>query len=601
MSLSGLWGLLGIPAVILIHFIQPRLRRREIATLFLLDRKDSVRVETRTISRIRNSLSFWLQILTVVVLTFLLCEPQRTMLRPVQRVALVLDSSFSMAAAKERMLMSLPSFLDKVESSARVTEWFVYETNLRRGQVYHGFQRRELFQKLAHWEPSVGEHDIRSSLRAVADVIGEGASYYLLTDHRFEVLDRFSVLSFGRELPNWGVLGTRVSTLASGALGFETVVGNYSREKSERTVSIEIEGKAIEQNPIVLDPGKFTTVHGEFPKDVDEVVVRLNADEFQLDDALPIRRPKAKELKVFAERGEFSVAFRRILTSLDSVQRVEKATQADLRLQTASRRDSVSAEGAAIVFFEPKSESVGENGGPRISGPLIAEHSLLSDGLNWGSFFPGSIGRLKSLVSDEVVIWAGQTPLIFMRETGVGRQLFVNFDIRQGNTLRDPAMILMLNRFVEQVRSAAPGYLAANLELNQPLPGLTGDLTRLRSRFRPVNGVPNEGFQPVGALPAAPLRPGFIDIADGAGALFSGAAAFADARESDFSGFESFVQLVQSSSSSVRIGNAFELWYPLFIMLLISILLTLWTREKWLRALCASALEFISRRGAADR
>ena len=66
----GLWALLGLPAVVAIHFLQRRNRRMPATTLFLLEQ---MRRESRTgnrFERLRTSVPFWLQLLMVLLLTW---------------------------------------------------------------------------------------------------------------------------------------------------------------------------------------------------------------------------------------------------------------------------------------------------------------------------------------------------------------------------------------------------------------------------------------------------------------------------------------------------------------------------------------------------
>ena len=66
----GFWALLGIPAVLLIHFLQRESRRLPISTLFLLEHIDRESVKGRQFDRLRQSIPLWLQLLGVVILTW---------------------------------------------------------------------------------------------------------------------------------------------------------------------------------------------------------------------------------------------------------------------------------------------------------------------------------------------------------------------------------------------------------------------------------------------------------------------------------------------------------------------------------------------------
>ena len=52
---TGLWALLGIPAVLAIHLLQQQARRHTVSTLFLIDHLGQENASGRVIDRIRNS------------------------------------------------------------------------------------------------------------------------------------------------------------------------------------------------------------------------------------------------------------------------------------------------------------------------------------------------------------------------------------------------------------------------------------------------------------------------------------------------------------------------------------------------------------------
>ena len=95
---AGFWALLGIPAVLLIHFLQRESRRVRASTLFLLEQLAPESAQGRRFERLRNSAALWLQLLAVLLFAWLLAGPR--WLRPdsVQKVVFVLDSSASMSA-----------------------------------------------------------------------------------------------------------------------------------------------------------------------------------------------------------------------------------------------------------------------------------------------------------------------------------------------------------------------------------------------------------------------------------------------------------------------------------------------------------------------
>ena len=73
----GFWALLGIPAVIVIHFLQRQAKVIPVSTLFLLAQTQRESVSGRRFDRLTNSIPLWLQLLMVLLLTWILVEPDR--------------------------------------------------------------------------------------------------------------------------------------------------------------------------------------------------------------------------------------------------------------------------------------------------------------------------------------------------------------------------------------------------------------------------------------------------------------------------------------------------------------------------------------------
>ena len=180
---AGWWALLGIPAVILIHFLQHEARRMRVSTLFLLEHLGQESTEGRVFERVRNSASLWLQLLAVLLVTWLLVAPRWVRSDSVQRVAVVLDSSVSMSAFKDRIEHQVPLALRRLGRASATTEWRVIETDPGRGTLYAGQDLSELRVRLQGWQPRLGTHDTRAALRVASNLVGPAGTVVLVSDH----------------------------------------------------------------------------------------------------------------------------------------------------------------------------------------------------------------------------------------------------------------------------------------------------------------------------------------------------------------------------------------------------------------------------------
>ncbi|HQW29333.1 MAG TPA: BatA domain-containing protein, partial [Verrucomicrobiales bacterium] len=140
----GFWALLGIPAVLLIHFLQRESRRLPISTLFLLEHIDRESVKGRQFDRLRQSIPLWLQLLGVMILTWLLAEPRWTSARSVQRVVLVIDSSASMEAFAEEVDQTLREKIPPLTALVGTTEYSLIESAVTGANLYRGTSFEEM-------------------------------------------------------------------------------------------------------------------------------------------------------------------------------------------------------------------------------------------------------------------------------------------------------------------------------------------------------------------------------------------------------------------------------------------------------------------------
>ena len=119
----GWLALLGIPAVVFIHLLQVRSRRVRVSTLFLLDPSGFERKGGRKLDRLRRSPLLWIQLVSVLVATWLLVEPRWLREDTTLNVVLVVDGSASMSAyrgAAEEALASYRRYHDAPRTAAAV-------------------------------------------------------------------------------------------------------------------------------------------------------------------------------------------------------------------------------------------------------------------------------------------------------------------------------------------------------------------------------------------------------------------------------------------------------------------------------------------------
>jgi hypothetical protein len=518
---AGLWALLGIPAILLIHFLQRQSRRVTAGTLFLLEQLAPESASGRRFERLRNSSALWLQLLAVVLFAWLLAGVR--WLRPdsVQRVVFVLDSSASLSAFADEARKAVAEKSAVLDAAAARTEWTLLETLPARKTLFAGTGRDAMLSALDRWHPDGPSHDPEPALRAALGLVRGRGLVALVTDHASAVPPGAAVLAVGSPIENAGFTGLR----ADGAT-WRVLVRNSGEQAVRRAWTID----GRHQGVLDLAPGGMSELRGDFPPGVDRLTLALEPDRFALDDTLPMVRPQPKRIGIFPQPG----------TPFDGFFEKFTGTVADRlpdgRDVSLVRYDPFLPklpDGNAIVFVEQPLEP-----GKLLAGNIVAENHPLVAGLNWQQLLVNETFSIAPRDSDERLVSQGDHPLLLLRHGANGSALIVNFDLRHSNAARLPAFLLTLHRFVESVRAARPDTETLNAETGQHLAG---------------------GRR-------APDAPGFFDLPG-----VRGAAHFADGRESDFSGASS-ADGVSGAAVALRLQNSEQDFLtPLWTILLLCV------------------------------
>ena len=583
---AGLWALLGLPAVLLIHFLQRKAVVLPLSTLFLLEKTQRESASGRRFDRLMNSVPLWLQLASVLVLTWLLAEPRYQKPRSVQRIAVVLDASASMSVSKDDLAKRLIEALPALKGLATEAEYTLFESSPNTARLYAGSSTEQLAATLRAWNPRGGLTDPTHALRLARSLVSrEGIVVYgtdtPLANPPFDAC----VLSLGKPVDNVGFTGARFET-KEGALVWQALVRNYSAKPQERTWTIEADGRRSEPATIHLDPGAIVTLQAAFPQEAKSAVVRLAADAFTLDDVLPLVAPKPKSLRLFTATGHaFEGLVKRLVHSLDAVEPVTDAAQADLVIARYDPLDPVLPAGNAAVFVHDETRS-----GQYLHGGIVPERHPLIDGLNWQSLLVRETIELERKPADTVLLWQGPRALIFVqKETPANgpaaTRLCFNFDLGLSNAERLPAFAVLLHRFADSIRRAKIAPEAAILETGQPVDVArqTGaDAPPLTATFTPADGGPATAV----ALPRipfpAPADPGFLRVRQGDQVLLDAAVHFGDTREADFSQCAPTDTLAKASGGAVERHTEEDHWWRLWFILVLAALLVSWhfTRER---------------------
>ena len=587
--LANPWGFLAlaaVPLLVAIHSLRQRSRRVVTSTLFLLEHAGPLPTGGIRLERFRQAVPFWMQLLASLALTWLLVEPRFIRADSRQTVAVVLDSSASMAAFRGPTIAALERALKRLGAVAGHTDWHLLETGPRRPPLHAGDTLTDLLGALPQWQPTLGTHDFTAAL-AVAQALAPAnrGAVILVTDREVAVPSGVALLSVGTAIDNTGFVGADVSLSEPGpdpAAGerssrWRAIVANRGQLPSRRQLTI-LTGPATglptapTLTPIDIDlaPGETKTLTGAWPAGAERVLLDIGPDRFPLDDSIALARPEPRRVRVAIRTGTAGGdVLGRMLAAATDVEIVVEADSADLVVEpfgtegtsaavqvaaiqvAAADPATPAADAGADEAADGASDEAGEAPAPPRPmvldpAPLsVEDHPLVRD-LAWNGFLSGPAGPITPGEGDEPLVWKGTGPLVLVRkriaENGiVGEVLLINVDLDGSTAARTPALVVLLERFVERVRGRIERPWADTFQTEEeiPMPALAATLfiEPLEGPAAESSAAPRPRSQPFRGR--APADAGFFAVAprDGeasAPPLLHGATQQADPRESDF-------------------------------------------------------------------
>ncbi len=572
----GLLALLGIPAVLAIHFLQRKAIEVPVPALFLLERTQRDAAIGRRLERLIPSIPLWMQLLAVLLLTWFLAEPRFPKSGSVQRIAVVVDSSASMGVFKKEMLVRLAAELPSFQGPATTMQLTVLESAPNRPRLYAGDSVKDLQAALEKWQPLEGIIDPTQAIRLARSLVSRDGTVIYLTDTPVESLPFDArLMAVGATIDNVGFTGVNFSS-ADGTLVWEALVRNYGKSAADRSWTLQSSRGVTAARPIHLEPGALVTLQAAFPQDATDVSLVLSGDRFTLDDTLPLVAPKPKTLTIFAATSPAnSDLSQKLLRALDAAIATNDAASADLSIISYDPLDPVLPPGNSIVSVSDSTRA-----GAYLKGGIIAAPNPLMDHLNWQSLLVRETIELERSPSDTVLLWQDKRPLIFLRESPAtkehpaSRQLCFNFDLHLSNAAQQPAFIVLLHRFAETIRDAKVAPASLMLETNQPLKITAAPDAPLEITARDLNGK----ALPKGSASTshAPPVPGFLTARQNGKPLLDAAVFFADTREADFSLCgPSEAELGDRKSAIERHTKPDPLW-RIWILILVAALIASW-------------------------
>ena len=475
-------------------------------------------------------------------------------------------------------------------ASAARTEYYVVGSSLSGRNLYRGTELSGVESVLSEWEPLSGEHEFTAALRVARSAAGPAGVVILVTDRQIKDLPFDArLLAVGRAIANVGFSGLEVREEA-GVAKWRALIRNFGESPAERNWFVAAGAQRSPAQSIKLEAGEIRVLEGSFPEKAERVSLRLDPDEFAVDDVLPILRPEPRVLFINNQVSpRLATLTGKVIESIDAARAPEPSgPPADLIFVSYDPWNPSVPAANAVVFVD-RDPKVGKP----VAGRILVEEQELVSHLNWEALIHQAGPGIPQSSNDTVLIWREDKPLLQYRQSPDGtRQLLFGFDVASSNALQLPSFVLAINRFAESIRANKPALERRVLETGQPLRlpvNPAGGAVEIR--FVSWDGTEDRRREiALADLPQAraPLRSGYLAIAQDGNPLLQGTTYFADAREGDFRKAASLDGVAGVEMTLAQRNTEIDMNWPLWTLLALALLLGSWGWMAWRRGLVES-------------
>lgn len=261
---AGLWGLLGIPVLILIYIIKPKFQEKPVTSTFIW--KLSQKYKKKTLPwQITNLLLFVMQLCIIGAISMILARPVLMTEDGAEEKIIILDASASMMTEGENgsrfdvAKTQICAMADEMESYGKMTV-IVAGT-----ECYTLLERsdseRHIKELVEQLECTYGEANINSALQIAEKILEENsaAGLYLFTDKQYEENESIHVIDVSEPAWNVAVLDFTSEPAENRDLIFKTELASYGQDTA-LAVILYVDGILADAQMVGLPAEESVTV-----------------------------------------------------------------------------------------------------------------------------------------------------------------------------------------------------------------------------------------------------------------------------------------------------------------------------------------------------
>ena len=448
------FGLLSLPALAAIYYLQMRSRVQPVSSLLLWSDARPAPEGGRRVEKLRFPLLFWIELLILALLAFAAAGPHVPVSVSSRPLIVVLDDSFSMQAGGEAAPRN------------RAMEALKDELRRRpRGSVRYilGGERPQLLGEdanLDRWTCQSPLARLDTATALALQIGGNQAAVLILSDRAPErppETGRVRWWSFGMPSANGAIVN---ASRTPGPRGDRILIetANLARESRSVPLSITSGETELKRVEIQLAAGELNRLVLELPENQGPIRATLADDELNFDNAVDLLPNRRRKVVCDSQLTDAKLQAA-VKKALDAAGGLPPDTPPLLLFldaaATAPNRDDL---WVVRVHFEKDAEAY--------SGPFVLDRAHpLADGLSLAGVVWGGG---KTPLSGSPIVMVGNIPLLTDVELPNGRhELHLRLRHELSTLTESPAWPVLMWNLIQWRAASLPGLDRANVRVGE--------------------------------------------------------------------------------------------------------------------------------------
>ncbi len=483
LNIAGLWGLLGIPVLILIYIIKPKFQEKLVTSTFIWKLSRKYKKKSLPV-QLTNLLLLFVQLLIICAISLILARPVIITEDGAAEKVVILDASASMLVEGEKgnrfeeAKSQICALADEMESYGRMT--VILAAGESRTLIARSDSEQSVKAAVEKAECTYGKADLNHAFLLAEEVLNENpeAAVYLFTDKQYEENESIQVVNVAEEAWNVAVTSMEAVKTANREIGFSVEVTSYGMD-TVATAVLYVDGILADAQLVGLLADVPQTV--EFAelgiRQYETAHVYIEAeDAVLLDNEYHLVDGKAKTYEVLLVSAEPAFLEAALMTfdnlNLTTAASFDELDQGDRYLPDGTVIEEISSTGYDLYVYDqvmpkelPKDGAVWmfapENVPKGVTfklGETVVSESYLEFAPDSGTELFGTFSRevaveevyineyaeISSALGFETIFTCNDAPVILAGESGNVRTVLFAFPLSASNLplrIAFPAMI----------------------------------------------------------------------------------------------------------------------------------------------------------------